>query len=113
MKNLKKTFEDFRYMNTDSTLNEYLVESALNCDKTIDMENTTELSNYQFARMLLEKIIEYENCIREKSLKQMPSIAYSSPDSVIERYMGVVKVTQSNIILCKRTAYAKKEPKNA
>jgi hypothetical protein len=100
-------------MNTDSTLNEYLVESALNCDKTIDMENTTELSNYQFARMLLEKIIEYENCIREKSLKQIPVIDCSSPDFVIERYMELAKVTQSNIVLCERITDAKKESKNA
>jgi hypothetical protein len=53
-------FEDFRYMETDSTLKEYFDASTINSDRTISLKKTTALVEFQFPRLLLENIQEYE-----------------------------------------------------
>jgi DNA topoisomerase VI subunit A len=49
-------------------------ETIINGDKTISLKSVANLPAFQFLRILLEDIIEYENSEREKKLKQMKNI---------------------------------------
>jgi hypothetical protein len=91
MKNMKKMFEDFRYMESESTLNEYFDETVMNSNKSISLKGAANLPAFQFPRILLEEIKEYEDSVRKKTLKQMGNIDPSDPDYVIGQYLNLLK----------------------
>ena len=59
--NMKKIVVDFRYLELYSTLNEYFDENMINSNNTINIEEASNQENFQFLRLLLDKIIKYEN----------------------------------------------------
>jgi hypothetical protein len=78
-------------METDGTLKEYFDESTVNSDGTINLKKTTELVEFQFPRLLLEEICEYEQSIREETIKQMQSTEYPDADAFIVQYTKLLK----------------------
>jgi hypothetical protein len=92
--NITKMFADFRYMELDSTLNEYFDESTINSDGTINLKKTTDLVEFQFPRLLLEEILEYEESIREETIKKMQSIEFPDADVCITQYIELLKNNQ-------------------
>jgi len=87
---IKNIFKDFRYMELDSTLKEYLDESIINSDKTINFKNAFNLQNVQFLHILLDNIKEYEKNIREETLKYMTDLDFSNND-IINQYSKLLK----------------------
>jgi hypothetical protein len=91
--NMKKIFEDFRYMKLDSTLKEYLDESIINRDNTINIKNAVNFQNLKFLHILLDKIIEFEKDKREETLKQMTTVDFLDEDNFINQYTNILKNT--------------------
>jgi hypothetical protein len=91
MKNMEKMFVNFRYMEAESTLPEYFDEAMINSDKSISIKKAANLPAFQFSRILLEEIKEYEDSVRKKTLKQMGNIDLSDPDYVIGQYLKLLK----------------------
>jgi hypothetical protein len=103
MSNMKNIFIDFRYMNFNSKLSEYLDKSAINDDGTINIQGVADLPTLQFLRLLLEEIKEYEKFIRDENVKQMKSIDCTNTDTTIAQYTKLLKDNQTNIVLSARS----------
>jgi hypothetical protein len=97
--NTEKIFEDFRYMKFESSFKEYLDESVINKDRSVNLKKTIMLSNVQFLRILLDEILGYEEFIRKENMKQTTNIDFSDVDLVIKQYNESSKNIQENIIL--------------
>jgi hypothetical protein len=99
LSNAKNVFVDFRYMKHDSSLKEYLEESVVDDNNTINFKEAANIAQFQFLRMLLEEIFEYENFMREEALKLMQNPDFKNVDCTIAQYVELVKKIQPNICL--------------
>jgi hypothetical protein len=99
LSNAKNVFVDFRYMKLDSPLKEYLEESVIDENNTINFKKAAGVAQFQFLRMLLEGIFEYENFMREEALKLMQNPDFKDVDGSITRYIELIKKIQPNIDL--------------
>lgn len=99
MSNLKNIFIDFRYMNLNSKLNEYLDNDVINSDNTISIQRAINLPSFQFLRILLDEILVYEEFIHNEIVKQIGNIDCTDADTVIAQYTKLLKENQPKIIL--------------
>jgi hypothetical protein len=100
LSSIKNIFEDFRYFKFDSVLENYVKEkdeSIVNDDITVSWKRVIKLSSFKFLQILLEKIIEYEQFIRDETVKQMSNIDLSDAKSALNQYFDLVKKNQPNI----------------
>jgi hypothetical protein len=100
--NMKNIFEDFRYMKSESTLNEYLDSSVINNDRSINLRKVTGLISFQILRELLEAIFEYEEFIRNESLKQMQNTDCKDIDYYIRRHTDFLKNNKPILKQCSK-----------
>ena len=103
MSKMKNIFIDFRYMNFNSTLNEYLDKSVINSDNTINIQKAIHLSTFLFLRLLLHEILQYEEFMREETVKQMQDIDCTDADTTIAQYTRLLRDNQPNVVLSIRT----------
>jgi hypothetical protein len=103
LSNTQKVFIDFRYMKLDGSLNEYLDKSVIGDNNTINFKEVADIAQFQFLRMLLEEIFEYENFMREEALKLMQNPDFKDVDGTIAQYIVLIKKIQPNIVLDKKS----------
>jgi hypothetical protein len=105
----KNVFTDFRYMKFDRSLKEYLDERVIDDNITINFKEIGEIEQFCFLRMLLEKIFEYENFIREealkrkKALKSMQNPDIKDVDGIVSQYIEMIKEISPCIVLVNKS----------
>jgi hypothetical protein len=97
MSNMKNIFIDFRYMKHKSTFKEYLDETILNSDGSINLKKATNLAEFQFLIMLREEILNYEGFIQEEFKNQSRNNNLTNVDITVSRYTEIVKNIQTSI----------------
>ena len=103
LSNAKNVFVEFRYMKLDSSLKEYLDESVIDDTNTVNFKEAAGIAQFQFLRMLLEGIFEYENFMREQALKMMQNPNFKDVDGSIAQYTELIKKIQPNIVLANKS----------
>jgi hypothetical protein len=91
IEDIRNIFKDFRYMKTDSTLKQYLDKIIINNDKTINIKEAINLDSYKFLRLLLDEIVEFEECKRKETLENFGNIDIQDCDYVIEQFVKKIK----------------------
>jgi hypothetical protein len=108
--NLEKIFEDFRYMQLKSNLNEYFDENMVSSNNTINLNIAINQPNFQFLRILLDEILEYEKFMWKENMKQTTNIDFSDVDLIIKQHNESSKNIQENIVLKQECQHGTQRP---
>jgi hypothetical protein len=92
LSNSKNVFGEFIYTKLDNSLKEYLDESVIDDNNTINFKKAAGIAQFQFLRILPEGIFEYENFMREQALKMMQNPNFKDVEGSIAQYTELMSL---------------------